>query len=67
MLTSLPHTVTYGDAVWLDEALLAFRQYLVNYYHVLMDDAIALWWLARREVESSRDVPLIMLDNNDAG
>ena len=61
------------DVQWLDgDVLLVFRQYLSNYYHIIMDDMIAMWWtlvhhhpLSAASGSPPRNLQIVVLDDND--
>jgi capsular polysaccharide biosynthesis protein len=49
VLTDASALPSAADATWIEEdAVALWRQYHGNYYHVVFDDLIALWYLARR-------------------
>jgi hypothetical protein len=58
---------------WLpDDTVLIYRQYLANYYHIIMDDMIAIWWTlvhhhspaAAAAGDPPRNLQFLLLDDN---
>merc|ERR1712000_33827 len=48
-------------------ALFSYRQYHQNYYHIIMDDMIGMWWTVyhhfQHAEELPRDVKIVVLDD----
>jgi hypothetical protein len=61
-----------SDVAWLDhDVVLVYRQYLANYYHIIMDDMIAIWWTllhhhpaAATLGDPPRNLQFLLLDDN---
>lgn len=61
-----------ADVVWLEhDVVLVYRQYLANYYHIIMDDMIAIWWTlvhhhpaAAALGDPPRTLQFLLLDDN---